>query len=47
MLTIPKTTDALKNNVRTEIRRIPHEMLDKVITNFNFRVATMNQRQGS
>lgn len=43
----PQTIDALKNNIRTEIRRIPHDMLDRVITNFNVRVATVIQRQGA
>jgi len=30
----------LKNNIPTDIRRIPYEMLDKVIPNFNVQVAT-------
>jgi len=41
-----QTTDAFKCNIRTEIRRIPHEMLDRVITNFNVRVATVIHPQG-
>ena len=40
----PQTIDTLKNNIRTEIRRILHEMLDRVIINFNMRVATVIQR---
>ena len=31
----PQTIAALKNNIRTEIKRIPQDMLDTVITNFN------------
>ena len=38
--------NALKNNIRTEIRRISHEMLDRVTTNLNVRVVTVIQRQG-
>jgi len=36
--------DALRNNIRTEIRRILHEMLDRVITNVNAQAVI--QRQG-
>jgi len=38
------TINALKNNHRTEIRRVSHEMLDRVVTNFNLGVATAIQR---
>ena len=37
--------DALKNTIQTDIRRIPHEMLDSVTTNLNVRIATVIQRQ--
>jgi len=40
----PQTIDALNKNIRVEITRIPHEMLDSVIANFNVRVATVIQR---
>jgi len=33
------------NNNRTVIRRILHEMLDEVMTQFNARVVTVIQRQ--
>jgi len=38
------------NNIRTEISVIPHEVLDRVITVLNVRVATVmekQQRQGA
>ena len=41
-----QTKDALKENIRREIR-IPGEMFDRVINNFNVRVATVIQRQGA
>lgn len=48
MLTIRKLTiAALKNYIQTEIKRIPHDMLDGVIRNFNVRVATVIQRHGA
>jgi len=34
-------------DIRTEIRRVPREMLDRVITNFNVWVATAIQVQGA
>jgi len=40
-----QTTGVLKNNIRTGIRRIPHEMLDRIITNFRMRVAAVIQCQ--
>ena len=43
----PQTIEALKENIRREIRRIPREMLDRVITNFNVRVGAVIQRRGS
>ena len=43
----PQTIDALKENISCEIRRIPCEMLDRVINNFNVRVATVIQRRGA
>ena len=42
-----QTIDALKENIRREIRRIPREMLDRVINNFNVRVATVIQTRGA
>jgi len=42
--------DLLMNNIRTEISVIPHEVLDRVITVLNVRVATVmekQQRQGA
>jgi len=38
-----QTTDALKNNIGTEII-IPHEVVERVIANFNSQVATVIQR---
>ena len=43
----PQTIDALKENIRREIRKIPREMLDRVINNFNVRVAAVIQRRGA
>ena len=43
----PQTTEALKTNIRREIRRIPQEMCARVIQNFNVRVATVIQRRGA
>jgi len=34
----PEAIDALKNNIRTELKRIPRDMLDTGITNCNVRV---------
>jgi len=39
--------NALKDNVRTEIRNISPEMLDSDTANVNVRVATVIQRQGA
>ena len=39
--------DARKHNIRTEIRRIPNKVLDRVIINFDLRVATLTQRRGA
>ena len=39
--------DVLKENIHREIRRIPREMLDRVINNFNVCVATVIQRRGA
>ena len=43
----PQTIEALKANIRQKIRRIPLDMCDRVITNFNVRVATVIQRRGT
>jgi len=40
------TTDALKINIPTEII-IPHEVVERVIANFNSQVATIIQRQAA
>jgi len=42
-----QTTAVLKNNIRTEIRRIPHEILDRAIRNISVGVARVIQRQGA
>ena len=42
-----KTLDALKNNIRIEIRRTPHEMLDRATASFNMRVGKVIRRQGA
>jgi hypothetical protein len=42
-----QTIEALKANIRQEIRRIPLDMCDRVITNFNVRIATVIQRRGA
>ena len=42
-----QTIDELKENIRCETKRIPHEMLDRVINNFNVHVATIIQRRGA
>ena len=39
--------DVLKENIHREIRRIPREMLDRVINNFNVCVANVIQRRGA
>ena len=44
---ILQTIDELKENIHCETKRIPHEMLDRVINNFNVRVATIIQRRGA
>ena len=43
----PQTIEALKANILQEIRRIPLDMCDRVIRNFNVRVATVIQRRGA
>ena len=43
----PQTIDALKEDICCEIRRIAHEMLDRVINNYNVRVTTVIQRWGA
>jgi hypothetical protein len=37
----PQTIEALKANIRQEIRRISLDVCDRVITNFNVHVATV------
>ena len=43
----PQTIEGLKANILQEIRRIPLDMCDRVIRNFNVRVATVIQRRGA
>ena len=43
----PQTIETLKANIRQEIRRIPLDMCDRVIRNFNVPVATVIQRRGA
>jgi hypothetical protein len=43
----PDTIDRLKENIRREIRRIPNDMLERVVNNFNVRVAHVIQRRGA
>ena len=43
----PQTIDILKENIRREIRKIPREIIDRVINNFNVRVTTVILRQGA
>ena len=39
----PKTTEALKENIKREIIWIPGEMLNTVVDNFNIRVTVVFQ----
>ena len=43
----PPTIERLKENIKREIRRIPGEMLERVIDNFNVRVAAVIQQRGA
>ena len=43
----PQTLAALKDNIRREIRRIPADMIGRVMGNFNVRVAAVLQRRGA
>ena len=43
----PQTTEVLKDNIRREVRRIPQEMFNRVVDNFNVRVAAVIQRRGA
>ena len=43
----PQTLAALKDNIRREIRNIPADMIGRVITNFNVRVAAVIQQRGA
>ena len=38
-------TNALKNKIQTVIRRVPHEMLNKTIANFNVKAAYEDKTQ--
>ena len=35
-----------KENIRTEIRRIPRDILERVVNNFDVRVAAVIQQRG-
>ena len=41
------TIERLKENIKREIRRIPRDMLERVIDNFNVRVAAVIQQRGA
>ena len=43
----PPTIERLKENIKREIRRIPRYMLERVIENFNVRVAAVIQQRGA
>ena len=43
----PQTTEALKENIKREIRWIPEEMLNRVVENFNVCVAVVIQQRGA
>jgi len=40
----PDSIERLKENNRREIRRIPRDMLERVVNNFNVRVAAVIQQ---
>ena len=43
----PPTIERLKENIKREIRRIPRDMMERVIDNFNVRVAAVIQQRGA
>ena len=43
----PDTIGSLKQNIRREIRRIPRDMLERVMDNFNVRMAAVIQQRGA
>ena len=43
----PKTTEALKENIKRESRQIPGEMLNRVVDSFNVRIAAVIQTRGA
>lgn len=43
----PRTSEELKDSIRREIRRIPAEMLTRVVDNFNVRLAAVLQQRGA
>ncbi|KAK7096852.1 hypothetical protein V1264_003899 [Littorina saxatilis] len=43
----PRTSEELKESIRREIRRIPAEMLTRVVDNFNVRLAAVIQQRGA
>ena len=43
----PDTIERLKKNVKREIRRIPNDVLERVMDNFNVRVANVIQQRGA
>ena len=43
----PDTIERLKENIKREIRRIPNDVLDRAMDNFNVRVANVIQQRGA
>ena len=43
----PKTQANLKDNIKREIRKIPVDVIERVIDNFNARIGTVIRRQGA
>ena len=43
----PQTLEALKTNIRREVRNIPADMIARVIANFDVRVAAVIQQRGA
>ena len=43
----PKTLADLKDNIKSEIMKIPVDMIERVIDNFNTRVGAVNRKQGA
>ena len=43
----PKTLADLKDNIKSEIMKIPVDMIERVIDNFNIRVVAVIRQQGA